>query len=237
MKLRVRDYGPGPAEDMMAGHGIVGMRDRATIAGGTFEFGAAEAADSWSTSRCRPTARARDPDARRGRPSGRAGGFAALLGTQADMDVVASAADGAEAVRLSAEHSTGCRPDGRAHAGARRHRGHATDRRRGRGRPAHPHPHDVRPRRLRLRRAAGGRERIPPQGRPGRDAVRSRARHRRRRGAARPHDHAPADRRVRTAASSAGRPEALSALTPRETEILGLVAEGSPTTRSPVGWC
>ena len=34
-------------------------------------------------------------------------GFAALLGTQADMDVVASAADGAEAVSLSAEH----RPD------------------------------------------------------------------------------------------------------------------------------
>ena len=34
-------------------------------------------------------------------------GFAALLGTQADMEVVASAADGAEAVRLSAEH----RPD------------------------------------------------------------------------------------------------------------------------------
>ena len=34
-------------------------------------------------------------------------GFAALLGTQNDMDVVASAADGAEAVRMSAEH----RPD------------------------------------------------------------------------------------------------------------------------------
>ena len=31
-------------------------------------------------------------------------GFAALLGTQADMEVVASAADGDEAVRLSAEH-------------------------------------------------------------------------------------------------------------------------------------
>jgi DNA-binding NarL/FixJ family response regulator len=31
-------------------------------------------------------------------------GFAALLGTQEDMSVVASAADGAEAVRLSAEH-------------------------------------------------------------------------------------------------------------------------------------
>ena len=32
-------------------------------------------------------------------------GFAALLGTQADMTVVGSAADGAEAVKLSAEHS------------------------------------------------------------------------------------------------------------------------------------
>jgi DNA-binding NarL/FixJ family response regulator len=31
-------------------------------------------------------------------------GFAALLGTQSDMSVVASAADGAEAVRLTAEH-------------------------------------------------------------------------------------------------------------------------------------
>ena len=36
-------------------------------------------------------------------------GFAALLGTQDDMTVVASAADGAEAVTLSAEHArTSC---------------------------------------------------------------------------------------------------------------------------------
>ncbi len=42
LRLRVRDHGPGPAEDMMVGHGIVGMRDRATIAGGTFACGAAE---------------------------------------------------------------------------------------------------------------------------------------------------------------------------------------------------
>ena len=40
--LRVRDYGPGPAEEMIAGHGLVGMRDRATIAGGTFSCGAAD---------------------------------------------------------------------------------------------------------------------------------------------------------------------------------------------------
>jgi signal transduction histidine kinase len=40
--LRVRDYGPGPPEEMIAGHGIVGMRDRASIAGGTFSCGAAD---------------------------------------------------------------------------------------------------------------------------------------------------------------------------------------------------
>jgi len=40
--LRVRDYGPGPAEEMIVGHGIVGMRDRASIAGGTFSCGAAD---------------------------------------------------------------------------------------------------------------------------------------------------------------------------------------------------
>src|SRR5262249_31077804 len=42
LRLRVRDYGPGPAEELLTGHGIVGMRDRATIAGGTFACGAAE---------------------------------------------------------------------------------------------------------------------------------------------------------------------------------------------------
>ena len=42
LRLRVRDYGPGPAENLMAGHGMVGMRDRATIAGGAFACGAAD---------------------------------------------------------------------------------------------------------------------------------------------------------------------------------------------------
>jgi signal transduction histidine kinase len=42
LRLRVRDHGPGPAEEMLTGHGIVGMRDRATIAGGTFTCGAAD---------------------------------------------------------------------------------------------------------------------------------------------------------------------------------------------------
>jgi signal transduction histidine kinase len=43
LQLRVRDYGPGPADgELAAGHGLVGMRDRASIAGGTFSCGSAE---------------------------------------------------------------------------------------------------------------------------------------------------------------------------------------------------
>jgi signal transduction histidine kinase len=41
--LRVRDYGPGVADgEPVAGHGLVGMRDRATIAGGTLAYGPVE---------------------------------------------------------------------------------------------------------------------------------------------------------------------------------------------------
>ena len=43
LRLRVRDYGPGPGDgEPPTGHGLVGMRDRATIAGGTFSCGSAE---------------------------------------------------------------------------------------------------------------------------------------------------------------------------------------------------
>lgn len=40
--LRIRDHGPGPAGELIPGHGLVGMRDRATLAGGTFSAGAAD---------------------------------------------------------------------------------------------------------------------------------------------------------------------------------------------------
>jgi signal transduction histidine kinase len=41
--LRVRDYGPGaPDGEPVEGHGLMGMRERATLAGGTFSVGRAE---------------------------------------------------------------------------------------------------------------------------------------------------------------------------------------------------
>ena len=106
LQLRVRDYGPGPAEgELVAGHGLVGMRDRASIAGGTFSCGLGR----------RRRLRGRRHAAHRGgsiviralvaddQEVVRAG-FSALLATQPDITVVASAADGAEAVRLTSEH-------------------------------------------------------------------------------------------------------------------------------------
>jgi signal transduction histidine kinase len=43
LHLRIRDYGPGPANgELVPRHGLLGMRDRATIAGGTLSYGAAE---------------------------------------------------------------------------------------------------------------------------------------------------------------------------------------------------
>jgi signal transduction histidine kinase len=43
LHLRVRDNGPGPLDgEPVAGHGIMGMRERATLAGGTFSSGPAD---------------------------------------------------------------------------------------------------------------------------------------------------------------------------------------------------
>jgi signal transduction histidine kinase len=43
LHLRIRDHGPGPLNgDPLAGHGLMGMRERTTLAGGTFSAGRAE---------------------------------------------------------------------------------------------------------------------------------------------------------------------------------------------------
>ena len=120
-------------------------------------------------------------------------GFAALLETQPDFTVLGTAADGAEAVRRSA--AAGRRPDGHPDAGHGRHRGHQAAGVRA-PRAARAGPDHVRPRRVRVRRAAGWRQRLPAQGRHRGAAVRRGAGHRGRGRAARAHRHQEAHRRV-----------------------------------------
>ena len=76
---------------------------------------------------------------------------------------------------------------------------------------------------------AGG-QRLPAQGRHRRAALPRRAGHRGRRGAACPDRDPPPHQRVRQGSGPPGRiaraPPGLAALTPRETQVLRLVAEG-----------
>ena len=106
-------------------------------------------------------------------------GFRMLLSGQEDIDVVAEASNGLEAIEKAARFHPGRRPDGHPHARARRARGDPAHPRRGQRR-ADPGPDDVRPRRVRLRGAARRRERLRAQGRPARTTA-HRDSHRRRR--------------------------------------------------------
>ena len=42
VRLRVRDTGPGPAAGGPGGHGVLGMRERAAMVGGTLRTGVAD---------------------------------------------------------------------------------------------------------------------------------------------------------------------------------------------------
>jgi signal transduction histidine kinase len=42
LRLRVRDHGPGAASPDLDGHGLLGMRERAIMVGGTLSAGPAE---------------------------------------------------------------------------------------------------------------------------------------------------------------------------------------------------
>ena len=123
------------------------------------------------------------PDRRR--PVARPRGFRMILDAETDIEVVGEAADGLEAVIAGRETMPGRDPDGRPHAERRRPRSHAAPARRQVRRPADPDPHHLRPRRIRLRGAARGRERLPAQGHAARAARGGDPRRRRRRCAAR----------------------------------------------------
>ena len=96
-----------------------------------------------------------------------------ILDAETDMEVVGEAGDGREAIDRVALVPPGRRADGHPDAGARRARSGAVDHLRKRRRGAEdPHAHDLRPRRVRLRGAARGSERLPAQGHPARAARR-----------------------------------------------------------------
>ena len=125
-------------------------------------------------------------------------GFRALLDVEDDIEVVAEAADGREGLALArrapARHRAHRHPD----AGRRRHRGDPAHRRGpGPGRGARRHPDQLRPGRVRLRRAARRRRRVPRQGHRAGGLPARRPRRRARRRPARTVDHPQADRPVR----------------------------------------
>ena len=97
-------------------------------------------------------------------------GFAMILDAQPDMEVVGLAADGARRSSARKRDHARRRRHGRSDAGHGRHRGHAAScATAGFERLGILDPDDLRPRRVRLRGAAAGRERLPAQGRPARD--------------------------------------------------------------------
>ena len=122
-------------------------------------------------------------------------GFRMLLAREQDIEVVAEASNGLEAVDKAARFAPDRGPDGHPHARARRARGDAADPRR---RPAARvlDADDVRPRRVRLRGAARRRQRVRAQGRPARAAARRDAHRRRGRRAALAGGHQARDRAV-----------------------------------------
>ena len=149
-------------------------------------------------------------------------GFTALLETQADITVVGSAADGEEAIRVCGEQQ----PDV-VLMDVRMPGVDGIEATRAPRRDEGDHPHHLRPRRLRLRRAERRRQRLPAQGRGAErlfEAVRVVA--------AGEALLAPAVTRRLIAEFARQRPrvrptpERLSELTPRETEVLRLIAEG-----------
>ena len=121
-------------------------------------------------------------------------GFRMLLGGEEDMEVVAEASNGLEAVDKAGRFHPGVilmdirmpELDGLQ----------ATRRILAADRHANPDPDDVRPRRVRVRGAEGGRERLRAQGRLARAADRGGAHRRRRRGAALTGDHEARDPEV-----------------------------------------
>jgi DNA-binding NarL/FixJ family response regulator len=116
LRLRIRDNGPGQAARYRAGHGLLGMRERAAAVGGSLQAGDARGRRFLRRGR----AARQGPGGHDGQTCGEdapvsigivvaddhevvRAGFAALLDTQPDFTVLGTACDGGEAVRVCRE--------------------------------------------------------------------------------------------------------------------------------------
>ena len=183
-----------------AGQGLVGMRERVALLGGELEAG--RAAGGYRVAARLPVGDD-DPAAARRRPGARAHGLPAVPRDAGGPGGRGRGGGRRGGGRARPGAAPGRRADGRPHAADGRRRGDAPcDRARAAG--ARAGADDVRPRRVRVRRAAGGRRRVPAQGRAAGAAAGGDPGRARRRGAALPVGHAAADRGVRGARRAAG---------------------------------
>ena len=206
--IEVVDAGPNEPRGqhvVVPGHGLVGMRERVGLFGGRFTAGPRPGGGFRVAATFRSRGWRRDPRGGRRRPGT---GPRRLPGPRrlgADLEVVAEAADGAEAVRLVARAPPGRGADGHPDAGHGRHRGHPADHLRATAAGEGPHPHDLRPRRVRLPGSEGRRERFPAEGHPTGRAAAGHPRRGCRGRAAVAERHPPPDRGVRAPARAAPR--------------------------------